>query len=106
MFECPAAGPGGNLAIIEGGRKVLLPDTADAVKGARVAEAYELDTDRLEERDVFESGATWPETTAQRFARELAGLRTALYDAERAALRPQDIQQLEALGYTDGVDDD
>ena len=50
--------------------------------------------------------ADWPEETARRFARELSGLRARLYENDRAALRPQDVQQLEALGYVDGTDEE
>ena len=106
VFECPAGGPGGSLAIIDGPHKVLLADETDAVKNAAVAEAYDLTDDHAEERDLFAEGAEWPVDTARRYARQVGGLRSALYEAERAALRPKDIQQLEALGYTDGVEDD
>ena len=86
------------MALIEGQRKVMTPQDAEAVRTPQVLYAYDLGADPKERNNV---GATkaWPLRVLQRHADFAARMLTPVVSPEDAALGAKKLSQLRAMGY-------
>ncbi len=87
------------LALVDGGRKVIAEDAAEALARGELLHAYELARDPREAEDVLPAGAAWPAELFARSRGALDKLLTPLSAGEEVQLGGTQDQELKKLGY-------
>ena len=91
--------PLSTLAIIEGARKVVGFEDTEKLRGGEPLAAFDLDADPEEQRDVLESGQTWPARLLRRWEEEAVERMRPRVGPRPAILDPARAEQLRAMGY-------
>jgi len=99
-FECDELVDDG-LAMIEGPHKVITSEDHLEREHWRVVEAYDLEADPAERRNLHAEGAPWVEELHDELAPEAERMRVQLLDVDRAVLSFEQQEQLRKLGYAE-----
>jgi arylsulfatase A-like enzyme len=104
MFECEPARPS-TLGIVDGARKVIGFEEAEALRAGRLFGAFDLAADPGERTDLARDGAAaWPAEVLGRNAERALELLTPRVAGQRAAVGATRVQELRDVGYA-GDDD-
>jgi arylsulfatase len=101
-FEC-AQGERSTVALLTGARKLIALEEPAARRLREPWRAFELTRDPGEERDLLSSDETWPRALFEDARARVEAVLVPLVTPAAAALDPDRIEELGALGYaTDG----
>ena len=87
------------MAIVEGSRKVILPENIEALEAGRILKAYDLTNDPAETDELLSAGATWPMALAEKHAEVGVHFLTPVLEAGQGSLSPEARELLQKLGY-------
>ncbi len=98
MFECTDYTRSAQ-AMVDGTKKIILPEGEAALKEGDIREAYNLFEDPNELTNLTHE--PWPEGMLEGLNSEAKRLRKQLLATEGVVLQPDDIKELGDMGYTD-----
>jgi arylsulfatase A-like enzyme len=91
----------GDMALIDGDRKLLTPATIDSLEAGNAGRAFDLAADPGELHDLFGTDR-WPSDLVRRSIPEVRRVLEPRYDPAESTFGGDAAQALEVLGYVDG----
>ena len=98
-FQARLPVPISTFAIVDGSRKLIGAEDPSGLAVGEWLGAYDLAADPGERVNLLDSDADWPRELADRHGEALERLLVPRYEAGDAALTPDQVEQLRAMGY-------